>query len=155
MTISSSRTCAEWVVPYIGDLIGYRRLHGVTATVSSPRAEVANTIAYRRRKGTVSVVEQLALDVTGWKARAVDSINYVGTDAVSQSSQARSSFHGEPSSPVDAGVETDSVVDRLLTHSMCVVIARPGRGRYNIPNVGLFCVAASALSDHSRNSQAG
>ena len=24
-------TCAEWVAPYIGDLIGYRPLHGVTA----------------------------------------------------------------------------------------------------------------------------
>ena len=72
-------TCAEWVVPYIGDLIGYRRLHGVTATVSSPRAEVANTIAYRRRKGTVSVVEQLALDVTGWKARAVEFFQLLGT----------------------------------------------------------------------------
>ena len=24
-------TCAEWVAPYIGDLIGYRPLHGVAA----------------------------------------------------------------------------------------------------------------------------
>src|SRR5262250_3144808 len=72
-------TCADWVVPYIGDLIGYRRLHGVTSTVGSPRAEVANTIAYRRRKGTVSVVEQLVLDVTGWKARAVEFFQLLGT----------------------------------------------------------------------------
>jgi hypothetical protein len=52
-------TCGAWVAPYIGDLIGYRPLHGVTPAVASPRAEVANTIAYRRRKGTALMLEQL------------------------------------------------------------------------------------------------
>src|SRR4249920_2982802 len=47
-------TCAEWVAPYIGDLIGYRPIHGVTPRTISARAEVANTIAYRRRKGTAT-----------------------------------------------------------------------------------------------------
>src|SRR5204863_3445742 len=65
-------TCAEWVAPYIGELIGYRTLHGVVPRVASPRAEVANTIRYRRRKGTASMLEQLAGDVTGWPARAVE-----------------------------------------------------------------------------------
>src|SRR5262245_43891813 len=65
-------TCAPWVAPYIGDLVGYRTLHGIVPKVASPRAEVANTIRYRRRKGTVSVLEQLARDVTGWPARAVE-----------------------------------------------------------------------------------
>ena len=40
--------------------------------MASPRAEVANTIRFRRRKGTVSVLEQLAADVTGWPAHAVE-----------------------------------------------------------------------------------
>lgn len=31
-------TCADWVAPYIGDLIGYRPLHGVSPRISSPRA---------------------------------------------------------------------------------------------------------------------
>lgn len=57
-------TCAPWAAPYIGDLIGYRPLHGTSPAVSSPRAEVANTIAYRRRKGTALMLEQLATDVT-------------------------------------------------------------------------------------------
>src|SRR5215208_7597748 len=65
-------TCGDWVAPYIGALIGYRPLHGVTAQIASPRAEVANTIGYRRRLGTASVLEQLARDVTGWNARAVE-----------------------------------------------------------------------------------
>src|SRR3989337_2373975 len=45
-------TCADWVVPYIGDLIGYRTLHGVVPKVANSRAEVGRTIAFRRRKGT-------------------------------------------------------------------------------------------------------
>ena len=65
-------TCANWVVPYIGDLIGYRTLNGVAPEVASPRAEVAHTIAYRRRKGTITMLEQLARDVTDWNATAVE-----------------------------------------------------------------------------------
>jgi len=65
-------TCAAWVAPYIGDLVGYRTLNGVVPQVASPRAEVANTIRYRRRKGTVTVLEELARDVTGWPAHAVE-----------------------------------------------------------------------------------
>ena len=72
-------TCAEWVAPYIGDLIGYRPLHGVVAAVASPRAEVANTIAYRRRKGTALMLEQLARDVTDWPARAVEFFEQLAT----------------------------------------------------------------------------
>jgi hypothetical protein len=64
-------TCAEWVVPYIGDLVGHRALHGgAHGAAASGRAEVAHTIAFRRRKGTASMLEQLARDVTGWSARA-------------------------------------------------------------------------------------
>ena len=72
-------TCAEWVVPYIGDLIGYQSLHNVVAKVASSRAEVAHTIALRRRKGTALVLEQLARDVTGWDARAVEYFQHLNT----------------------------------------------------------------------------
>jgi hypothetical protein len=65
-------TSTEWVVPYIGDLIGYRALHNVVPKIVSQRAEVAHTIGFRRRKGTAAMLEQLARDVTGWNARAVE-----------------------------------------------------------------------------------
>ena len=53
-------TCAEWVVPYIGDLVGTRGLFALANVKKlSQRAQVANTLAYRRRKGTASVLEQL------------------------------------------------------------------------------------------------
>lgn len=32
-------TCAPWAAPYIGDLIGYRTLHGVVPQIASPRAD--------------------------------------------------------------------------------------------------------------------
>ena len=43
------------------------------------RAFVANTLAYRRRKGTTPVLEELVRDVTGWRARAVECFNRLAT----------------------------------------------------------------------------
>ena len=60
-------TCDEWTVPYIGDLVGARPIRPVPSAGVSTRAWVANTLAYRRRKGTALVLEQLARDVTGWR----------------------------------------------------------------------------------------
>ncbi|HMP40115.1 MAG TPA: hypothetical protein PKA05_07020 [Roseiflexaceae bacterium] len=63
-------TSAEWVVPYIGDLLAVQPIHEIG--LLGGRAYVANTIARRRRKGTAAVVEQLARDVTGWPVRVVE-----------------------------------------------------------------------------------
>lgn len=74
-------TCQEWAIPYIGDLIGYRLVpeggepgdpHAppVGKKVWIPRRDVANTIRYRRRKGTLPLLEELAWAVAGWYARA-------------------------------------------------------------------------------------
>lgn len=60
-------TCAPWAVPYFADLLGFD-LSGV----APPRAEVANAIAQRRRKGTVAVLAEGARDLTGLPARAVE-----------------------------------------------------------------------------------
>src|SRR5439155_23062251 len=66
-------TCADWVAPYIGDLIGYRAFDPqLQERLGTARAEVANTIRFRRRKGTAAVLEELALDVTDWDAAAVE-----------------------------------------------------------------------------------
>ena len=64
-------TCDEWVVPYIGELLGTPGLSPSGGEDFSQRAYVANTLAYRRRKGTAAVLEQLARDVTGWPARVL------------------------------------------------------------------------------------
>ena len=72
-------TCDDWAAPYVGGIIGYRPLHPLGGLTTGPRAEVANTIGYRRRKGTAAVLEQLARDVTGWPARVVEYFQLVAT----------------------------------------------------------------------------
>ncbi|WP_433305761.1 hypothetical protein ACQP2F_18945 [Actinoplanes sp. CA-030573] len=77
-------TCADWVVPYLGDLVGYRMPPLPAEALSgpagrrllralAPRREVADTVANRRRKGTLAQLEEMAADVTGWYARAVEA----------------------------------------------------------------------------------
>ncbi|WP_193198595.1 exo-alpha-sialidase [Nostoc sp. MG11] len=68
-------TCDDWVVPYIGNLLAVRELSAESHRTfgQERRAFVANTLAYRQRKGTTPVLEQLARDITGWGARAVES----------------------------------------------------------------------------------
>jgi hypothetical protein len=68
-------TCAEWVVPYIGDLVANNPLYEVRTT---GRADVARTLEYRHGKGTQRVLEQLARDVTGWSAHVVPFFQLIG-----------------------------------------------------------------------------
>ena len=65
-------TCAPWVVPYIGDLIGVGTVNRTGIVSASTRAEVANTLRYRRAKGTLLVLEQLAHDTTGWESHSIE-----------------------------------------------------------------------------------
>jgi len=62
-------TCEEWVIPYLADLLGTSHLKGDPRTL---RADVADTIALRRRKGTLGAIERLAVNLTGWACRAVE-----------------------------------------------------------------------------------
>ena len=54
----SIETCADWVIPYIGDLLATNLVNNVDP--GSQRLDVAKTIHYRNRKGTVQIVEELA-----------------------------------------------------------------------------------------------
>ncbi|MFD8771134.1 hypothetical protein [Streptomyces sp. NPDC059916] len=80
-------TAAPWVLPYLGDLVGYRTLPGyervlttglheggraALAEAVAPRADVAATVAGRRRKGTLHLLEEISEQVAGWPARAVE-----------------------------------------------------------------------------------
>jgi hypothetical protein len=129
-------TCADWAVPYIGDLIGYRALHGVAPRVANPRAEVAHTIAYRRRKGTALVLEQLARDVTGWNASVAEYFQRVVT--TQYMNHRRAWLHAAPNlrrwEPL---THVGGAFDRV-PRTIDVRRIASGRGRHNIPNVGLF-----------------
>jgi hypothetical protein len=91
-------TCRNWVIPYIGDLVsnnllfdggrGSTTANGLFPDLTGPdlrppvairtRADVAKTIYYRRRKGTLPMLEELARDVTGWPAHAVEFFELLG-----------------------------------------------------------------------------
>ena len=129
-------TCAEWVVPYIGDLIGYRTLYGVVPKLVSRRAEVAHTIGFRRRKGTAAMLEQLARDVTGWDARAVEFFLRLGWT--------QSMNHLRPDAWYAPDLRQWELLERLNTpfdrvaHTVEVRRIATRQGRYNIPNIGIF-----------------
>jgi hypothetical protein len=144
-------TCQDWVVPYLGDLIGYRQVHeagqpgdvtrpegGARNKVLIPRRAVANTLRYRRRKGTLALLELLAADVAGWPARAVEFYRLVGfTQHLN---------HLRPRRGRTAELRRGGALDRLdgpfdtLAHT--VDVRRTGShrtaGRPNLPGVGLF-----------------
>lgn len=153
-------TCADWVAPYIGDLIGYRALYGVAPRVASPRAAVAHTIGHRRRKGTAAVLEQVARDVTGWNASAVEYFQRV---IVSQHARhARPWSHAAPSlrhwqtpvpGPAPRFENIPPAMDALrrrepldlvgtafdaIPRTVDVRHVGSRRGRHNLPNVGVF-----------------
>lgn len=144
-------TCEDWVVPYIGDLVGYEPVHeaGEPSTVDTcqgqqrnkiliPRREVANTVRYRRRKGTLALLELLANDVAGWPARAVEFYKLLGwTQAINH----RHLDHGKT-----VELRQGSALDLLdgpfdeIAHTVDVrrINSHRSKGRYNIPSVGLF-----------------
>ncbi len=65
-------TCAPWAIPYIGDLVGYNSIYEVASASADTRAEVANTIKYRRHKGTLLALEQISFDVSGRATLALE-----------------------------------------------------------------------------------
>ncbi len=60
----SAETCADWVIPYLGDLVATRLVADLDAR--GQRLDVANTIHWRRRKGTVTTLDEVARDITAW-----------------------------------------------------------------------------------------
>ena len=130
-------TCDEWVVPYVAGQVAVRGLREIGEGVPfSRRALVANTIGYRRRKGTASVLEQLAFDTTGWRAVAVEFFQRLGwTQHVN---------HVRPGAggtahlrPADAAAHAGGPFDAHARTADVRSIAA-GRGRHNVSHLGLF-----------------
>ncbi len=131
-------TCQEWLVPYIGDLLGVRPLPGTGDDVFSRRAYVANTLAYRRRKGTLAVLEELARNVTGWPAKAVEYFELLAT------SQHLNHLRLHRAASIQIGSNgARSNLERLggpfetAAHTADVRRIESHRGMYNLPNIGL------------------
>ncbi len=144
-------TCETWVVPYLGDLIGYRPVHeagepgevtteegGARTKILIPRREVANTLRYRQRKGTLALLESLAADVAGWPARAVEFYRLVG---FTQHLKSLRRHRGRTADlrRGDALIRLGGAFDEI---ARTVDVRRTGShrtpGRPNLPGVGLF-----------------
>ncbi len=137
-------TCAPWVIPYIGDLIGYQSVKGIAPAVASPRAEIAHTISFRRRKGTVLVLEQLARDVTGWGAHAVEMFKVLA-DTQYMNHIRRFNDYAPDLRRWQAGEYMNTGFDRTA-HKVDVRRIAVERGRYNIQNIGIFLWSLNAYS---------
>jgi hypothetical protein len=129
-------TCADWVVPYIGDLIGYRHGHVTGMPAGSARAEVAHTIALRRRKGTAAALEQIARDTTGWPARVVEFFQTLATTA--HMNHVRPGHHYAPDLRAWEPLSHIGTAFDRASRTVDVRRVASGRGRHNIPNVGVF-----------------
>jgi hypothetical protein len=138
-------TCAEWAVPYIGELVGSRRL----PAGARRRAVVAKAIHYRRRKGTLTMLEELARDVTGWGARVqpfADLLGWsqslvhvrTGVDPVGYDPA------GTANTPGTVDLRDPTALDRLdgpFDHMSHTADVRPmgfGEGHHNLERVGFF-----------------
>jgi Phage tail protein (Tail_P2_I) len=144
-------TCPEWVVPYLGDLVGVTDLPPELGTgggaaagsgaAASRRAVVANTVAYRRRKGTAAVIEQVARDVSGWPARAVEYLRLLATSThvnhVRLDRPASASLRRAATLELGSPAIARGALDRLA-HTPETRRIASGRGRHGVPNVGVF-----------------
>lgn len=126
-------TCDFWVVPYIADLLGARDLQDANH-IPRQRRLVANSIAYRRRKGTLAVLEQVIRDATGWCARSVEFAHLVAnTQRVAHTRQDRG--RTVDVRQLQATANIDGPLD-TLAHTLDV--DNGDQGRYNVDRIGLF-----------------
>ena len=72
----SIETCDDWIIPYIGDLVATQLV--ACLDPAGQRRDVAKTIYYRRRKGTVGLLEELASDIASRDARIVEFFRRLG-----------------------------------------------------------------------------
>jgi hypothetical protein len=134
-------TCEEWVISYIADLLGVKGFYMARENNSSTsgRAFVANTISYRRHKGTVAILEQLSCDVTDWPAKALEFFQFISTT--------QNLNHLRPSNlytPDFRKIETLDLINTpfdTVAHTVDIRninSAFRSHGYYNIPNIGIF-----------------
>lgn len=135
-------TCADWASPYIGGTIGYRALYEFEGADISNRAEVANTIGYRRRKGTAAVLEALARDATGWPAHVVEFFQTTAT--CQHMNQVRPAHHLAPDLRDPLALEPLGRAFDSVSHTVDVRSIQQTRsrrsigGKHNVANIGLF-----------------
>lgn len=142
-------TAQDWVVPYIAELVGYKPVNAAgdpaAATAQEnriliPRREVANTIAYRQRRGTVSVLEDVTQAVAGWPARAVEFFHLLlWTQNLNHQ---HSDGHRARIADLRSANQLDKIDGAFDPFARTVDVRRissyRSQGKYNIPSVGTW-----------------
>jgi hypothetical protein len=150
-------TARPWVVPYIAELVGNDLLYDASRiarsrlaeelfddlasdelrpTLATPvRADVAKTIGYRRRKGTVPMLEELARDVSGWPAHVVEFFRLLG-----RTQHVEHVFPGGEWADLRFPERADRVDGPFDEVAHTVDVRRPEslQGWHGLPNVGFF-----------------
>jgi hypothetical protein len=151
-------TCADWVVPYIGDLVGTTPLFDssrVSVDTSAPvyegltgpsfvmtemlrsRADVGRTIQYRRTKATRPMLEGMAFDVTGWPVFAAEMFQRLRWTQCVRNHQRPMSFGTPDLRDPNALDCLDGPFDPT-THGIDVRTPTSSLGWYQVPNVAFF-----------------
>lgn len=150
-------TCQDWVVPYIGDLVSNRLLfdaarlppdrlaQALFPDLRGPdlrppiairtRADVAKTISFRRRKGTLPMLEEMARDVTGWPAHAVEMFELLGWNQYLEHHRPQAQWAELRSA--ERNERVDGAFD-AFSHTADVRKIAQDEGWHNIPNLGFF-----------------
>lgn len=136
-------TCRDWVVPYLGELVAARAHYAFGEGALSLRGFVADTLSFRRRKGTASMLEDLAFAVTGWTCRAVELFTRVATT--------QHADHPRLRAPATVSLRSAAALDEVAGpfDPTCRLVdvrgVRGGRAGPNLPDVALFLWRLTAL----------
>ncbi len=136
-------TCAPWVVPYLGQLVGVEHVDSVGGAITTPRVAVAETLAYRRRKGTAGVLAQLARDLLEQPAIAVEAARRLVVTPHAQGLHPRRPMPDARTAPRTASHAPVESLSRMPE------ARRPAAGRLAVPTVDVFVfpVRAEPLLD--------
>src|SRR3954452_11615835 len=110
------------------------------------RVDVAKTIYFRRRKGTLPMLEELARDVTGWPAHAVEYFELTGWTQWVRNRLRFDSLRTPDIRSVERMDRLDGAFDEIA-HTVDVRPISPHEGWYNVRNIGfhLWRLTAYAL----------
>ena len=159
-------TAEPWAIPYIGALVGTSLLAGdsrvqdaATAEALFPdlegpsfvppvglrsRSDTLKTVYYRRRKATLPMLEELARDVTGWAAHAVEFFERL---VWAQWVRNRLRMHALATPDLRSVEAMDRIEGPFDPTCRTVDVRAPTQfeGWENIPNIGFFLWRLRAL----------
>ena len=141
----------DWAVSYIGDLLGTRPVSEQNRR--GQRVAVARTLYYRRRKGTLAVLEALIRDIGDFDGAVVEAFRRLGRTRHRLDPEVPGLEGPVTGTPPGGTAETrlariSDIVDGPfddLAHTLDVRRFRGPYGRYNIPKINFHLFRLQAF----------